>query len=74
MRFTRHKVEQPLQDTEIQGKKRRERGKTYLVKKPKDKDLSQRKTFCRERITKFNCARKKTVVMDILIKLRNGDR
>ena len=36
--------------------------------------ISQRKAFCRERISKSSCARKEIVDIAILLEFRNGDR
>ena len=38
------------------------------------KILGQRKAFYRQRIREFNCARKETVDINILVKSTNGDR
>ena len=38
------------------------------------KIIGQRKVFYRQRIPEFSCARKKTVVTDILVISRNDDR
>ena len=38
------------------------------------KIIGQRKTFYRQRIAEFSCARKETVDIDILVTSRNGDR
>ena len=38
------------------------------------KIVHQRKAFYRQRIPEFNCARKETVDIDILVTSRNGDR
>ena len=36
--------------------------------------IGQKKTFYRERILEFSCARKETVDINILVTSRNGDR
>ena len=36
--------------------------------------IGQRKTFYRQRISEFSCARKETVDIDILVRSRNGNR
>ena len=36
--------------------------------------MGQRKTFYRQRIPEFSCARKETVDIDIIITSGNGDR
>ena len=36
--------------------------------------IGQRKTFYRQRIPEFSCARKETVDIDILVTSRNGNR
>ena len=36
--------------------------------------IAQRKSFYRQRIPEFSCARKETVDVDILVTSRNGDR
>ena len=36
--------------------------------------IGQRKAFYRQRIPESTCARKETVVIDILVTSRNGDR
>ena len=36
--------------------------------------IGQRKTFYRQKISEFSCARKETVHIDILVTSRNGDR
>ena len=36
--------------------------------------IGQRKTFYRQRIPEFSCARKETVDIDILVRSRNGNR
>ena len=38
------------------------------------KIIGQRKAFFRQRIPESSCARKETVVIDILVTYRNGDR
>ena len=38
------------------------------------KIIGQRKTFYRQRIPEFSCARKETVEIDILVTSRNGHR
>ena len=38
------------------------------------KMIGQRKAFFRQRIPESSCARKETVVIDILVTYRNGDR
>ena len=38
------------------------------------KIIGQRKAFYRQRIPEFSCARKETVVIDILVTSGNGDR
>ena len=38
------------------------------------KIIGQRKTFYRQRIPEFSCARKETVDIDIFVTSRNGDR
>ena len=38
------------------------------------KIIGQRKAFYRQRTPEFNCARKETVDIDILVTSRNGDR
>ena len=38
------------------------------------KIIGQRKAFYRQRIPEFNCVRKDTVDIDILVTSRNGDR
>ena len=38
------------------------------------KIIGQRKSFCRQRIPQFSCARKETVDIDMLVTYSNGDR
>ena len=38
------------------------------------KIIGQKKAFFRQRIPESSCARKETVVIDILVTYRNGDR